>query len=82
MSAEGMYVILQEAVEVLADTFEAMLVGPENTFASFSCIEIEAVVDVLRKAGRDDTAEAVLEAHAHEDDEGDAHYVGPKKGES
>jgi hypothetical protein len=74
----AMYVQLQAAVEKMADTFESMLIGPESTFASFSCNEIETVWEVLDRAGRRDTANAILAAHAEGDDEGDAHYTGPK----
>ncbi len=60
------------------EVVEAMLVGCHDAFcdsgASFSCTEIELIVEVYRAFGHEDWVEAILEGHAAEDDEGDDHY--------
>jgi hypothetical protein len=81
MSIEGMSVELEAAVKNMADAFDAMLIGPESTFQSLTCGEVEAVALVLARAGRHETARGILDAHAEGDDIGDAHYLGTKEEE-
>ena len=76
MTIEGNQFELNVAIQTLADRFDLMLIGPETSFASFSCQEVDALCDVLNKAGRHETANGILEAHAEDDDEGDDHYQG------
>lgn len=82
MTIEGNQFELNIAIQTLADRFDTMLLGPESTFASFTCEEFDALWAVLDRAGRHATAQAMLEAHAEGDEEGDAHWLGPKKEET
>jgi hypothetical protein len=41
---------------------------------AFTCTEIEAIADLYRVTGNDETADAIIAAHAEGDDEGDDHY--------
>ena len=46
-----------------------------NDVASRStCIEVEAVISMLRAVGGEATAATWLDAHAEKDEEGDSHY--------
>jgi hypothetical protein len=47
-------------------------VGPR-----LACGEVDALAELLTELGRPDAAEAWIEGHAVEDDEGDRHYRGP-----
>ncbi|MEV1245111.1 hypothetical protein [Nonomuraea sp. NPDC049750] len=42
----------------------------------FSCTEIDALAELLIALGHADLADAWVDAHARDDDEGDAHYRG------
>lgn len=60
------------ALTYFLDTFDghtAYDVGPHLT-----CREADAMADFLRAYGQPDTADALIEGHAAEDEEGDAHY--------
>ena len=41
----------------------------------FTCREVEALANVLRRFGRFDSAEEIVEAHAHGDEEDDLHFA-------
>ncbi|MER7063921.1 hypothetical protein [Streptomyces albidoflavus] len=46
----------------------------DDVAARFTCIEIEALAELLKALGRPDLADTWIEAHALDDDKGDAHY--------
>lgn len=41
---------------------------------TMTCAEADALADVFRSVGEDNTAEAILESHARTDDAGDGHF--------
>ena len=65
---------LEKAVYAMLDACEEALLDNAH---HFSCSEAEAIADLIREAQDDASAEQFLLAHAADDDEGDAHFVGP-----
>lgn len=67
---------LEEAAREVIDVFTASGtltdIGPALT-----CSEADALRGMFIAAGEDQWAAELLDAHAAEDDEGDAHYVAP-----
>lgn len=48
-----------------------------DTATALSCMEIEAIVGLLRTFGMPEaTCDGIIAAHAEGDDEGDSHYQG------
>lgn len=62
---------VERVVDVFCDPMVAMHVGPALT-----CSEVEVVADLLRAFGKTEEAAALLEHHANEDEDGEAHYQG------
>jgi hypothetical protein len=68
---------LHSAVEKVADIFDGMDIDNDpNTFTAFTCQEITTIAEMLRVAGRIDTANQIIMYHAEGDDIGDDHYLG------
>jgi hypothetical protein len=65
-------ITVQEAI----DTAAAALGQPdmENTWQSMNCSEVEALAEVFRLTGHDDTAQMVVGGHAWGDEPEDPHY--------
>lgn len=64
------HIRLCEAVVRLADRLDGFDIGSE-IFQQFTCSEFEDLADVLRLAGRDDTADRITRWHAEGDREPD-----------
>ncbi|MDQ1113950.1 hypothetical protein QE418_003398 [Microbacterium testaceum] len=61
------------AVHVLASI--ALGMYDAESLGGLQCVEVEAIADVLRAAGHDESAATIVEAHAHgDDDEHDEHH--------
>lgn len=56
-------------VEIFSDSRTA-----DSLDTALSCIEVDALMALLRAAGASDAADKWLADHAHGDDEGDLHY--------
>jgi hypothetical protein len=56
---------------VFGSTDLATDVGPQ-----LSCVEVEALADLLRALGEPATADTWIQEHARDDEAGDAHYLG------
>ena len=77
MSDLSSHVIITDRTVPILRAVEALLRLDAQTFfdqaTGFTCTEIEAVADLYRANGDDYTADAIIEAHAEGDDEGDDH---------
>ena len=66
-------------VRHFAETWAELLTSlPDNYECHMTCAEANAAADLYRALGDDDTAAAILGAHADHDEEGDQHYHGAR----
>lgn len=74
----GMWVAAEEAGSALAALIENWTAEPDmNPIAAWTCIEVEALADLMEVLNGTATAERLRELHADVDDEGDMHFVPP-----
>lgn len=69
-NAAATLIALHDMLEVW-DDYTFADIGPHLT-----CNEAEALAHLMRAAGREDRATALIDGHATEDDEGDMHWKG------
>lgn len=63
------------AVTYFAETWQELMTGmPDDYRCTYTCGEANAAADLYRALGDDETAKAVIAAHAAYDEEGDQHY--------
>ena len=65
----GLDAALEEFAQVWSDPYLYDDIG-----TALACREADALASVLRELGKPDAADALIEAHAEGDDEGDDHY--------
>lgn len=60
----------------LLDQVASMLSGPDlaEAWTAFTCLEVEALAELLRHFHRTEAAEAIVALHAAGDEPGDLHY--------
>lgn len=54
-------------------------IDSEAAWTAMTCDEIEVLADLLRACGYDSAARQVIDLHALDDDEGDAHWIGDRE---
>jgi hypothetical protein len=68
---------LESAVRHFADIWRETLTElPDAYMCTYTCTEANAAADLYRALGDEDTAAAIIAAHAAYDEEGDQHYDG------
>lgn len=68
--------ILDAAEHFIATWRELITAAPDDYRCTYTCAEANAAADLYRALGDDDTARAIIAAHAEYDEEGDQHYAG------
>ena len=73
MTTKDAATVLREFTKVWGEIATCL---PADYDCFLTCIEAEALADLFRAVGDDETADYIIAEHASGDDEGDAHYAG------